>query len=245
MKHNLDLAGRHVLITGGAGGIGAATARISVGLGARVSLVDVVDAGGLVAELRAAGGDAVAHVADVADRAAVERVAAAAGPVDAVVANAGICPHDDWTADDWEDAFHRVMDVNVLGTLNCARAFLPPMYQRKRGRFVVIGSLSGRAGRLMAHDQAAHYIASKAGVHALVKWLARRSAPHGILVNGIAPGPTRTAAFTNANPDLSAYPLGRMGDPEEIAWPIAFLLSERASYICGAMLDVNGGNYMP
>jgi 3-oxoacyl-[acyl-carrier protein] reductase len=240
-----DLSALRVMITGGARGIGAATARLCARLGAEVILADIDDGTPIADAVRAGGGKARSYRLDVADRSAVSELATALGPVDGVVANAGICPTDDWDDADWDETFHRVMDVNVLGTINFARAFLPGMYERASGRFVVVGSLSARAGRLMAHDQAAHYIASKAGVHALVKWLARRSARHNVLVNGIAPGPTRTDAFDNPSPNLDSYPLGRMGEAEEIAWPIAFLLSPGASYVCGAMLDVNGGNYMP
>ena len=106
---------------------------------------------------------------------------------------------------------------------------------------VLVGSVAGRIGGLVA---SAHYVASKAGVHALVKWLAKRGAPHGVLVNGIAPGPIDTAMTHGQEFELSRIPLGRLGVADEVAWPIAFLCSPAAAYITGTVLDVNGGMYM-
>jgi NAD(P)-dependent dehydrogenase (short-subunit alcohol dehydrogenase family) len=106
---------------------------------------------------------------------------------------------------------------------------------------VLIGSLAGRIGGVIA---SAHYVAAKAGLHALVKWLAKRGAPHGVLVNGIAPGPIDTEMTRGQRFDLSLIPLGRMGVADEVAWPIAFLCSPAAGYITGTVLDVNGGLYM-
>jgi NAD(P)-dependent dehydrogenase (short-subunit alcohol dehydrogenase family) len=90
----------------------------------------------------------------------------------------------------------------------------------------------------------AHYVASKGGLHALVKWLARRGAPYGVLVNGIAPGAIDTAMTRGQPIDPAHIPLGRKGNAEEVAWPIAFLCSAAAGYITGSVLDVNGGLYM-
>jgi NAD(P)-dependent dehydrogenase (short-subunit alcohol dehydrogenase family) len=177
----------------------------------------------------------------VTRRTEVEAVAAATGPVDALVLAAGICPWDDWQDPGWDDAFERVMAVNLHGPIHFARAYLPGMSQRKDGRMVLVGSVAGRIGGLVA---SAHYVAAKAGLHALVKWLAKRGAPHGVLVNGIAPGPIDTEMTRGQPFDLSRIPLGRMGVANEIAWPIAFLCSPAASYITGTVLDVNGGLYM-
>ncbi len=109
------------------------------------------------------------------------------------------------------------------------------------GAHVFVGSLAGRTGGLIAGP---HYVASKGGVHAFVKWLARRAAPHGVLVNGVAPASVETAMMTDRPVDLARIPLARKASPEEVAWPIAFLCSAAASYICGAVLDVNGGVHM-
>jgi 3-oxoacyl-[acyl-carrier protein] reductase len=132
------------------------------------------------------------------------------------------------------------MDVNVLGTLNLARAWLPKMAARGGGRMVLVGSIAGRSGGTSPIVQP-HYVASKGGIHAVTRWLARRAAPDGVIVNAVAPGPVETAMTTGVPYSRDAYPLGRIGRPEEIAWPIAFLCSAAASYTVGAVLDVNGG----
>lgn len=235
MKNAFDLAGRRILITGAAAGIGAATARICAGLGAELVLVDIEDAAHVVE-------GAVAFTADVSARRDMERVAAEAGPVDALILNAAICPwNEDWQAPEWDKSFERVMKVNVLGPINAVRAFMPAMTARRSGRIVLVGSLAGRMGGLIAGP---HYVASKGGVHALVKWLARQAAPHNVLVNGVAPASIETPLMQDRPVDIERIPLGRKGRPDEIAWPIAFLCSDAASYMCGTVLDVNGGVYM-
>jgi NAD(P)-dependent dehydrogenase (short-subunit alcohol dehydrogenase family) len=217
------------------------TARVCASLGAAVLLVDQRPADRLAQQLREAGGEARAFECDVASRTEVEAVAAAAGAVDALVLGAGICPWDDWQEPGWDEVFEQVMAVNLHGPVHFARAYLPAMSRRGHGRMVLIGSVAGRMGGLVA---SAHYVASKGGLHALVKWLAKRGAPHGVLVNGIAPGSIETEMTRDQKIDLAHIPLGRKGQAEEVAWPIAFLCSPAAGYITGTVLDVNGGLYM-
>jgi NAD(P)-dependent dehydrogenase (short-subunit alcohol dehydrogenase family) len=241
MRSAFDLSGQRILITGAAGGIGEVTARVCASLGAALLLVDQRPNAGLAGQLNEAGGDAQAFQCDVTSRAEIEALAASTGAVDALVLAAGICPWHDWQEPGWDEVFDEVIAVNLHGPIHCARAWLPGMIERRRGRMVLIGSVAGRIGGLIA---SAHYVASKGGLHALVKWLAKRGAPHGVLVNGIAPGPIETAMTRGQRFDVSPIPLGRMGVADEIAWPIAFLCSPAAGYITGAVLDVNGGLYM-
>jgi NAD(P)-dependent dehydrogenase (short-subunit alcohol dehydrogenase family) len=242
MTTAFHLNGRRVLITGAAAGIGAATARICASLGAELILVDIKDSEPVADAIRGDGGRAVSAMADVGSRSDVERLAQEVGVIDALVLNAALCPWDeDWMAPEWDASFERVMSVNVLGPLHAIRAFLPGMIARRAGHIVMIGSLAGRMGGLIAGP---HYVASKGGVHALVKWLARQAAPYNVLVNGIAPASVETPMMNDRPVDLDRIPLGRKGKPEEIAWPIAFLCSDASSYICGTVLDVNGGVYM-
>jgi NAD(P)-dependent dehydrogenase (short-subunit alcohol dehydrogenase family) len=242
MASPFDLSGQRILVTGAAQGIGAATATLCAAQGAEVILVDRESSAAVARDIEAAGGSAHSFQADVANRAAIERLADAAGPVDALVLNAALCPFgEDWQAEQWDASFERVIAVNLHGPIHAARAFLPGMIARGHGRIVLVGSLAGRMGGLIAGP---HYVASKGGVHALVKWLARQAAPHGVLVNGIAPASVETPMMAGQPVELARIPLGRMAGPEEIAAPIAFLCSAAASYICGAVLDVNGGVYM-
>lgn len=242
MVDAFSLAGRRILVTGAAEGIGAACATVCARLGAEVLLVDLKDCAGLAELVRHNGGKAMAMLADAGSRQDIEAVARQVGAVDGLVLNAAIHPWDeDWRSLDWDASFEKVMAVNVLGPIHAARAFLPQMIERRSGRVVMVGSLAGRMGGLIAGP---HYVASKGGVHALVKWLARQVAPHNVLVNGVAPASVETPMMQGRPVDLERIPLGRKARPEEIAWPIAFLCSDAASYMCGAVLDVNGGVYM-
>ena len=236
-----SLAGQTVFIAGGASGIGASTAGVCAALGAKLVLADIGDATPVADKLRRDGHQASAAFCDITDRAAVERLVSRSGQLDAMVVCSGICPFDDWMADDWDDVYERTNAVNVKGTVNCVRAALPGMMERGGGRIVLVGSLAGRSGGLLSGP---HYVASKGAVGALVRWFARKGAPRNVLVNGIAPGPVDTGMIAGRDLNLAAVPLGRIARPEEIAATIAFLCSPAASYVCGAMLDVNGGVYM-
>jgi NAD(P)-dependent dehydrogenase (short-subunit alcohol dehydrogenase family) len=242
MKVAFDLSGRRIVITGAAAGIGAACAAVCARLGAEVVLVDIAGSQRVAEAIRSDGGRASSFVADAASGSDMERLSAEIGAADGLVLNAAICPwDDDWLAAEWDASFDRVMAVNVLGPIHALRAFLPAMVGRRRGHVVFVGSLAGRSGGLIAGP---HYVASKGAVHALVKWLARQVAPQNVIVNGVAPASIETPMMRDRQVDLDRIPLGRMGKAEEIGWPIAFLCSDAASYICGAVIDVNGGVYM-
>ncbi len=237
-----ELTGRRILVTGAAGGIGAAVGAVCARLGAEVVLANRADCTPAAQAIRGEGGAAVPIRLDVARRADVEAAVAALGRIDALVAGAAVCPwDDDWEDPDWDAAFQRVVGINLLGALHCARAVLPGMRARRAGRIVLVGSLAGRTGGLIA---GAHYAASKGGLHAFVRWLARRAAPDNVVVNGVAPASVDTPMMKDRPVNLAAIPLGRMARPEEVAWPVAFLCSEAASYVCGVVLDVNGGVLM-
>ena len=130
-----------------------------------------------------------------------------------------------------------MFDINLRGPLNLVRAFLASMEERGGGRIALIGSIAGRIGGIVA---APHYVMSKGAIHSFVRWCSRRGAPHNVLVNGVAPGPVRTPMTADQTFDTSVFPLGRMAQAEEIAGPLVFLVSPAASYMSGAVLDVNG-----
>lgn len=233
------LQGTTILITGAGGGIGAETARVCASFGASVVLTDIAEPVALAQEIRERLGTGARSASlDVTDRRATERLVDGLDHLDAVVANAGICPWDDWNEDGWDDVFHRVIDVNVLGVINVVRPAMKRMAEQGGGRIVLVSSVAARMGGLRSSP---HYIASKGGVSAMLKWFARKGAASNINVNCVAPGATETAMTTGVDFDPGVIPLGRMARPREIALPIAFLCSAGASYLCGATLDVNGG----
>lgn len=235
------LEGKTVLITGAAGGIGSATAQVCAEQGATLVLADRQAPEDLAARLRTQGAQARAIAFDVTDRAAVEAAVDGIDRLDALVANAGYCPWDDWNEDGWDQVFQQVIDINLLGVMHVTRAALARMAGQGAGRMVLVSSVAARMGGLAASP---HYVAAKGGTHAFVKWLARKAAISGVTVNSVAPGATATAMTQGADLDANRIPLRRMAQPREIALPIAFLCSDGASYICGATLDVNGGVYM-
>ncbi|MGI3211974.1 SDR family NAD(P)-dependent oxidoreductase [Roseovarius tibetensis] len=236
----LNLDGKTVLVTGAAGGIGAETARILAGLGARLVLCDRADCTSLAAELRADGAETVTDTFDIRDRHRAERFVTDLPCLDAVVANAGYCPWDDWHDPDWDAAFVDVVDINLRGVINILRPALDRMMAQGHGKAVLVASVAGRMGGLQASP---HYVAAKGGVISMTKWMAARAAPHGVNVNAVAPGATETAMVAGSGIDAGAIPLGRLAAPAEIARPIVFLCSDAASYMSGATLDVNGGVY--
>lgn len=244
MDNLYSLEGRRMLIAGAASGIGASSAAICCQLGASVVATDISPVEKVVDAVAGSGGKIEGHRLDMSDRAAVEDLAKRIGEVDCVVAAGAVSPFDDWiTSEEWDDNFDLCMNVNVRGPVNLARAWMPGMMQRKSGAVVIIGSLAGKTGGVAEAVQP-HYVASKGAVHGVVRWLSRRAIGHGVNVNGIAPGPVKTNMNATLTFDLTKLPMGRLGRPEEIAWPIAFLCSSAASYISGVVLDVNGGTFV-
>jgi 3-oxoacyl-[acyl-carrier protein] reductase len=248
----LDLEGRACLVTGGSRGIGAATCRLLARVGARVAFSyrsDAAAARALTTGIAADGGTATALQADLGEPRAAEALVrdaeAAIGPLDVLVVNHGI-----WTPapilEMTDAAWDRTLAVNLTSAAAVCRAAARGMASRGRGAIVTIASTAGQRGEAGY----AHYAASKGGILALTKSLASELAPHGIRVNGVAPGwvmtdMTRDALQGGAGADAAAdIPIGRVGTPDEIAWPVVFLASPLASYMYGEILSVNGGAVM-
>jgi 2-hydroxycyclohexanecarboxyl-CoA dehydrogenase len=242
-----------VLVTGGGGGIGAATCRRFAEEGSKVAVLDL-DGGsaGVVADaIAAAGHFGRAYQCDITDRAAVDRVVAEVeadlGPIDVLVNNAGwdiFKPFLQTNPDEWK----RLIEVNLVGPLNMHHAILPGMVERSFGRIVTIASDAARVGS----SGEAVYAACKAAMLGLSKTLAREHARHGITFNVICPGPTDTALLDGvtegaSNPEKlreafrRAIPLGRIATPEDLPGAICFFASDDAAFVTGQTLSVSGG----
>ncbi|QEI07534.1 SDR family oxidoreductase [Pigmentiphaga aceris] len=240
-----DLTNHRVLITGACGGIGQAVATLFARLGATLVLTDHVDLtpGFLETLQQPAQGAHVFVKADLRDRAVIEALVNEHSPLQAAVLNAGVFDIADWNQDDWDEHLEAAIAVNLAAPLHLARALLPGMKAQAYGRIALVGSIAAYTGGTFAHAPL-HYAASKGALHTAMRWLARRAAPH-VMVNAVAPGAIATRMVAAADPaSLAGLPVPRFGRPEEIAWPLAFLCSPGASFVCGATLDVNGGSYM-
>ena len=241
-----------VLITGSGIGIGRATALAFGRAGYRVIVTDVLkrDGEAVAAEVAAAGGEAEFHALDVTSTAQAEAVVrdveARHGALDAIVANAGIAhrvPLADLTDEKWDHTF----EVDLKGMLRVIRPAVPGMRARGRGAIVCISSIMGVA---YGWDEHVHYSSAKAGVVGLIRGLAVELAKSGIRVNGIGPGYIRTAQLLSEEHSLGPVaaeaagafiPMGRIGEPDEIADVVLFLASHAARYMTGQVVVVDGG----
>ncbi|KWX24058.1 short-chain dehydrogenase [Mycolicibacterium wolinskyi] len=245
---------RVAVVTGGASGMGESTCHELGRRGFKVGVVDMNEdaAQRVTDDLRAAGCTAMAIGADVTDSRAVDqgfaKVRGELGPVSALVTSAGVFEYSPFL-DISDDAWARIIDVNLTGTFYSCRAALPDMIDAKWGRIVMISSSSAQRGSPFA----AHYAASKGAVITLTKSLAREYAEYGITVNNIPPSGIETpmqhqsqaAGYLPPNEQIAGnIPLGRLGTGADIAAAVGFLCSEEAAFITGQVLGVNGGAVM-
>lgn len=243
----MDLAGKTAVVTGAARGIGREIAGRLVDAGAALAMVDVVEESVVqaAAEVARAGKVARGYRCDVSsfDDAAelANRIVADFGRVDVLVNNAGITRDKlllRMTADDWG----QVIAVNLTGAFNVTKALAPAMLKQRGGSIVNIASVVGQAG----NAGQANYAASKAGLIGLTKSLAKEFAARGVRVNAVAPGFIRTA-MTDALPEdvqnqmKQAIPLGRFGEPADVADVVLFLASDLAGYVTGQVINCDGG----
>jgi len=244
------LAGKKALVTGAAGGIGAAIAIAFAREGADVAVLDLKLASAQAAAeaLKPFGVKVVAVAADVSNEeqviAAIAEAEAGLGQIDILVNNAGIDTTSvvaEMSAGMWD----QMMAVNLRSVFLCSRAVLKPMIARKYGRIINIASQLGHKGA----PQMAHYSAAKAGVIGFTKSLAYEVARDGVAVNAICPGPIETALFRALPEDwkkrkLAELPIGRAGSVDEIAPTAVLLASDEGSYYIGATMNPNGGDVM-
>jgi L-rhamnose 1-dehydrogenase len=246
----MRLAGKVAIVTGAARGIGRAIAVRFGQEGAQVAVVDLREAEGqeTVRLIVAAGGQACFVRADVSDSTQVQAMIQAVldcwDTVDILVNDAGICPFEDFLEMP-ETVWDQVLDVNLKGYFLVSQAVARVMVERGiRGRIIAVSSISAEFGG--SHQ--AHYCASKAGINLLVKSMAISLGPHGITVNAVLPGTVETDINRDAlaDPAVRAYwskraPLGRLGQPEDIAGPALFFASDDSAWCTGALLVVDGG----
>ena len=241
------------VVTGGARGIGAATVAYLARAGHDLVVGyrnDDVSAARVVATAQSHGVRAVPVAGDVTDEGDVAElfaVAADLGPVTGLVNNAGLTAHVGDLADTPVPVLRRVVEVNLVGALLCARAAVQRMSTARGGSGGAIVNVSSAAATLGSAHEYVHYAAAKAGVEAMTVGLAAEVAAEGIRVNAVAPGTVRTGIHADAgDPDrpkrvARRIPLGRAGEPDEIAPVIAWLLSSEAGYVTGASIRAAGG----
>ena len=244
------MTARVALVTGGTGGIGTAIVKRLAGLGHKVATNyrDKAKADAWVAQLKSQGVNALAVPGDVSDPASGEGIIKAVeqqlGPIDILINNAGITRDTTFhkmSALQWQD----VINTNLHSVFNMTRPVIDGMRNRKWGRIIQISSINGQKGQ---YGQA-NYAASKAGMHGFTISLAQENAKFGITVNTVSPGYVATEMVMAVPEDVrnkiaAQIPVGRLGEPDEIAYAVAFFVNDEARWITGANLAINGGQYM-
>lgn len=237
-----NLEGQVALITGGAGGMGRAIAQAFKAAGARVVATDR-------AEHEDIGPGIQYRQYDVTSRAQTDRVIDAViaehGKVDILVLCAGIIartPLAESTDEEWD----AMMSVNVRGVVNPTRKLFPLMCEQGFGKILAAGSIAAKNGGVASGPA---YVAAKAAVHGMMRWIAKAGAPHGVYANTLAPGPVETAMWANVTGNVApaanaTVPLGRYGNAQDIAQAALFLCSPASNWITGTSLDISGGMWM-
>jgi 3-oxoacyl-[acyl-carrier protein] reductase len=242
-----DLAGQSALVTGAARGLGRAIALSLAGAGANVACIDIntETLAETVGAIRSAGGTAEPMACDVTDSSRVDEVVEAVvklwGGLNILVNNAGIT-RDNMILRMKDEQWDAVLNINLKGTFLFSRAAARPMMKARRGRIINIASVSG----LMGNPGQANYSASKAGVIGLTRTISRELAGRNITVNAVAPGFIATDMTSALGEEIlqeirKEIPLGRLGDPQDVADAVLYLASDAASFITGLVLTVDGG----
>ncbi|MBN1636710.1 MAG: 3-oxoacyl-ACP reductase FabG [Deltaproteobacteria bacterium] len=242
----IDLNGKVSLITGAARGIGKSIAEALAREGSYVSLADLLPCSDTVKCIKKHTREVLDLQCDVLKKEdidqCVKQVIQRWGRIDILVNNAAIMGSYDKELEDFtEEEWDHIINTNLKSTYLMTQAVWPHMKKQGGGKVVCMGSIAGRIGGLMAGP---HYCASKGGIHAFVKWAAKNGTRYGIHVNGIAPGPVATPMTVNEPYKDEMVPLGRLGQPQDIAEVVVFLVSQASNFITGNIMDVNGGIVM-
>ena len=242
----IDLTDKVAIVTGASRGIGQATCVALSREGARIAACDVLPSKETVEKITSKGREALEIECNVHKKVSIQKTVVQVvdtwGPIDILVNNAGILgdsrrKFEEYSEDEWD----LLLQTNLRGAFLMTQAVWPYLKKQGGGKIICLGSIAGRVGGLLAGP---HYCASKGGIHAFVKWAAKKGASLGIYVNGIAPGPIVTPMTTNEPYKDEMVPLGRLGQPEDIAEVVVFLASQASNFITGNIIDVNGGILM-
>lgn len=237
------LDGQIALVTGAAGGIGSATVAALAEAGATVIATDLADG---AREWPAGAQFRRCDVTSSEDTGAViDAVIAEHGHIDILILCAGTISHAS-LGDSTDEEWRSILDVNLFGVVNPVRKLFPIMAEQGYGKMVALGSIAAKIGGVASGPS---YVAAKSAVHGLMKWVAKSGASKGVYANIVAPGPVETPMWSKVTQRAApsahgSVPLGRYGQPEDIAQSILFLASPASNWITGTVLDVNGGMLM-
>ncbi len=241
-----SLKDKVAIVTGASRGIGKAISKSLSLAGAYVGIIDIRSCEDTMNSLQYKN-RAISIKCDITNSTEIEdsvsKIVSKWGKIDILINNAGILgsygkEFEQFSMDEWE----KLLKINMGGTFLVTKYVWPYMKKAGKGKIICIGSIAGKIGGLFAGP---HYCASKGGIHGFVKWAAKNGAKYGILVNGIAPGPVVSDMTVN-EPQIKdeMVPIGRLGQPEDIAEAVSFLASQQSNFITGCVLDVNGGLLM-
>jgi len=241
LSGRVDLSGQTAIVTGAARGIGQAISLALAREGADIVAFDVVEPTETANKVNDFGRRALSIVGNVTEPADIESLVNTTlkecGQIHILVNNAGIASFHSFqetTLDEWK----RIIDVNLTGAFLCTRAVLEHMMQERYGKIVFIGSLTGEVGSLRGSPA---YAVSKGGIHALAKTVAKIGAPYSVCANAVAPNVIRTQMVQGVQYPQTMFPLGRIGEPEDVAEAVVFLSSPASNYVTGQILFVDGG----
>jgi len=251
---DLQLEGKVAIVTGGGRGIGAAIAEGLAAEGASVAIAEIDEASAqkIAADLKGKGIKSIAIATDVTDQASVsamvEKVEAGLGPVDILINNAAKLPVfltfvEEKNTGQTDEYWTKVVDVCYHGVVNCTAAVIEGMIERQSGKIVNLASDAGKVGE----PRQAVYAGAKGAIIAFTKSIAKEAGRYGINVNAVCPSMTKTEAVSEMLSEefekrvVKAYPMRRLGTPEDIANMVLFLASDRASWVTGQAVSVNGG----
>jgi 3-oxoacyl-[acyl-carrier protein] reductase len=244
----IDLGGKTALVTGGASGIGKACSKILDKAGAQVVVVDINLEGAEQIATKLSKG--IALYCDLGDPESIfsliKKIELSVSDVDILINCAGVISYLAGIKSVELAEWDKIMGVNLRGAFLLSRELVGGMKSRGDGKIIFFSSLAARVGGI---EVGCHYTAAKAGLIGLVRTLAKETAPYGVTVNAVAPGiiatdPVKEQIYDHENEYIRSIPLGRIGEPEDVAGAVLFLCSPLSDYITGIVLDINGGLYM-